>query len=134
MRQIVERNESGRISGNISFGDNYDINCDDADCRSSAEISLVKKTLSWVIAAMTAMISVWFPPNSHSSCLFSLPAGPPWLLSTYPLSPPPISSSFTLHSGPAVRTTLTLASPSQELLSMHKTDGKAESGRKTRSA
>ena len=79
------------------------------------------------------MISVWFSPNSHSSCLFSLP-GAPTGSSTYPLSPPPISSSFTLHSGLAVRTTLTLASPSQELLWTHKTDGKAESGRKTRSA
>ena len=57
-------------------------------------ISLLENILSWVIAAMTAMISVWFSPNSHSSCLFSLP-GAPTGSSTYPLSPPPISSSFT---------------------------------------
>ena len=34
---------------------------------------------SWIIAAMTAMISVWFPPSSHPICLFSLPVNPLWL-------------------------------------------------------
>ena len=45
---------------------------------------------SWIIAAMTAMISVWFPPSSHPICLFSLPVNPLWLpphiLSHRPLS------------------------------------------------
>ena len=48
--------------------------------------------------------------------------------STYPLS-----SSF-IHSGPGAPTTLTLVSPSPELLLTLKTGGKAESDRRTRSA